>query len=201
MLRPTARILIFAKAPVAGAVKTRLIPRLGAEGAAQLAQEMLHFTCSEALAVHGAQVELCAAPAPDDPQWFGKIPPGVRLSAQRSGDLGDRLAEASQRVIGAGEFPVLVGSDCPGLERNRLTAAIAALDRVDAFLNPTVDGGYALLALRRFSAELFHGVAWSTNSVAEQTLQRIRRLGWSCEVGDTLCDIDEPADYNAWREG
>lgn len=196
---PAARILIFAKGPVPGEVKTRLIPRLGAEGAAALAQELLDHTCAEALAVPGAEVELCAAPARDHPSWSGKIPAGVETSSQGDGDLGQRLARVAGRVAEAGERPILIGSDCPALDRHRLAAAIGALDEVDAFIHPTMDGGYALLALRRFAPELFEGIAWSTASVAEQTFRRIRTLGWSWRVGETLRDIDEPADYDSWR--
>ena len=194
-----SRILIFAKAPMPGAVKTRLIPRVGAAGAAELAQRMLDFTCREALSVVGAQAELCASPQPGDPSWQGRIPAGVETSAQGSGDLGQRLARATRRAIDAGESAILIGTDCPSLDRARLQSALEALQARDAFIHPTLDGGYALLALRRFSPALFSGISWSTNAVAEQTLQRVRTLGWTYAVGQTLRDIDEPADYDAWQ--
>lgn len=192
------RILIFAKAPVPGAVKTRLIPRTGAAGAAQFAQRMLRFTCAEALAVPGARAELCASPDPGDPAWRGMIPEGVETSDQGSGELGERLARATKRAIDAGESAILIGSDCPALERKRLKSAADALHKVDAFIHPALDGGYALLALRRFSPDLFSGIAWSTSAVAEETLKRIDSLGWSYAAGEKLRDIDEPADYDAW---
>ena len=192
------RILIFAKAPVPGAVKTRLIPRMGAAGAAEFAQRMLRFTCAEALAVPGVRAELCASPDPGDPAWRGRIPEGVEASDQGSGELGERLARQTKRVIDAGESAILIGSDCPALDRKRLESALHALQHVDAFIYPTVDGGYALLALRRFSPDLFSGIAWSTSAVAKQTLKRLRTLGWSHAAGETLRDIDEPADYDAW---
>ncbi len=198
MAVPECRILIFAKAPVAGAVKTRLIPRLGAAGAAHFAHEMLNFTFIEALAVADVRVELCAAPAPDYAAWHNKVPAGVETSDQGNGDLGERLARAAKRTIDSGEFAILIGSDCPALDRHRLQSAAAALRDVDAFLHPAADGGYALLALRRFSPDIFAGIAWSSDAVAEQTLQRIGRLGWSCCAGETLRDIDDPADYDAW---
>lgn len=191
------RIFIFAKAPLPGAVKTRLIPRLGAAGAAQVAQRMLNFACAEALAVSGARAELCASPKPSDPAWHGRIPAGVETSDQGSGELGERLARATRRATNAGECAILIGSDCPALDRKRLKLAVDALQDVDAFIHPTLDGGYALLALRRFSPDLFSGIAWSTSAVAEQTLKRLRTLGWSYAAGETLRDIDEPADYNA----
>lgn len=197
MSGPAARILIFAKAPVPGAVKTRLIPRLGPAGAATLAQEMLDYTCREALAVPAARVELCAAPAPDHPSWRGRHPVQVATTDQGSGDLGERLARAAKRTIESGELAILVGTDCPTLDATRLSTAIDALERADAFLYPTLDGGYALLGLRRFSPCLFEGIHWSTAAVAHQTLQRLEQLGWTYSMGETLRDIDEPADYDA----
>lgn len=201
MASAVPRILIFAKAPVAGSVKTRLIPRLGAAGAADFAGEMLRKTFEEALAVAGAKVELCAAPRADHPAWRGVIPQGVETSDQGEGDLGARLSRRAEKAIAAGEHAILIGGDCPSLGRERLTVAIAALDAVDAFIHPALDGGYALLGLRRFSPELFEGIAWSTEQVFGQTLQRIDQLRYSYEIGETLRDVDEPADYDAWVAG
>lgn len=194
----TARIVIFAKAPVAGAVKTRLIPALGADGAAKLAAEMLALTVAEAVAAGVGPVELCADPRPDCRQWDGHRPAApVRLSAQGDGGLGERLARAAGRVVGGGEAVLLIGSDCPELDAGRLRGAAAALARHDAVIHPTADGGYALLGLRRFAPALFEGIAWSSPAVAAQTLERLSALGWSCDVRETLHDIDEPRDLAA----
>ena len=188
------RILIFAKAPVAGKVKTRLIPALGAEGAAALAAEMLHRTAGEAAAAALGPVELCADPEPGHPDWHGQIPPGLDLSAQGEGDLGQRMARAARRAIDDGEHVILIGTDCPDLDRVRLAEAAAALERHDAIIHPARDGGYVLLGLRRFDPSLFEGIAWSTSAVAAATIARIEALGWSLKVGATLHDMDEPAD-------
>jgi rSAM/selenodomain-associated transferase 1 len=189
------RIVIFAKAPVAGRVKTRLIPALGAEGAAQLAGQMLAHTVGEALA-SSLQVELCGNPHPQE--WAGLLPPGeFRSSAQEEGDLGTRLARAAERVIAGGENVLLVGADCPELDRERLGAAAAALAEHDAVLHPAQDGGYVLLGLRRFAASVFTGIAWSTPAVAAETLSRIKALGWSVNLREPLIDIDEPSDLDS----
>jgi hypothetical protein len=183
------RIVIFAKAPVAGRVKTRLIPALGAHGAAALARKMLDRTLEEALAT-GLGVELCGEP--DAARWHEERP-GLSLAAQGEGALGERLARAADRVLA--EVPVLlIGTDCPGLDRGRLRAAAGALEDHDAILHPAHDGGYALLGLRRFDPSLFEGIDWSTAAVAEQTMRRIAALGWSVRVGETLRDVDEPED-------
>jgi rSAM/selenodomain-associated transferase 1 len=181
------RIVVFAKAPVAGQVKTRLIPALGAEGAAKLAAEMLDRTIAEALAT-GLGVELCGDPDPAD--WFEGQ---VRLTAQGEGDLGERLARAAQRVL-AREPVLFVGTDCPELDRTHLLAASGALAMHDAIIHPAADGGYVLLGLRRFDPSIFAGISWSTASVAAETLGRIAALGWSADVRETLRDVDEPED-------
>lgn len=188
------RLILFAKAPVAGRVKTRLIPALGAEGAAALAAAMLESTAREAQASGAGEVELCADPDPDHADWRGWLPPSVTLSSQGKGDLGARLARAAKRVLAGGERVLLLGTDCPDLDRGRLAAAAAALERHDAVLHPVSDGGYALLGLARFDASLFEGIAWSTDTVASQTIARFRALGWTYHVGETLQDVDVPAD-------
>jgi rSAM/selenodomain-associated transferase 1 len=183
------RIVVFAKAPVPGRVKTRLIPALGAEGAAALALEMLERTVAEALAT-GLAVELCGEP--DAAKWFAGRP-GLELTAQGDGTLGERLARASERVLAGGNI-LLIGSDCPELERGRLGSAAEALERNAAVLHPARDGGYVLLGLRRFDRSIFEGIHWSTPIVAAQTMAKIEALGWSLHVGETLRDVDEPAD-------
>jgi rSAM/selenodomain-associated transferase 1 len=196
-MKPT-RIVIFAKAPAPGRVKTRLIPALGEIGAARLAHRMLLGTLAEAQAAGLAVPELCATPHPADPGW----PPflanaDVRYSGQGEGDLGERLARAANRVVVAGESVLLIGADCPALDRHKLRAAAAALLTNDAVIHPTVDGGYALLGLRRFDASLFKGISWSSPTVAAETIGRIEALGWSVFIGETLRDVDEPADLEA----
>ena len=179
------RIIIFAKAPVPGEVKTRLIPALGAKGAAELAERMLADTCREAVAAAVGPVELCLSGVPHD------IPAGVALTDQGEGDLGERLWRAAAR---ADPPLLLIGTDCPGLDRHRLRAAAECLGSHDAVLHPAEDGGYALLGLNKLAPSLFAGMAWSTNTVACDTIARVKALGWSLHVGDTLRDIDEPED-------
>jgi hypothetical protein len=183
------RIVIFAKAPVPGRVKTRLIPALGAEGAAALAAEMLDRTVEEALA-SGLPVELCGEP---DAKAWHEARAGLALTAQGDGGLGERLARTAERVL-AEEKILLIGADCPELDRIRLQAAAEALDDHDVVIHPAQDGGYALLGLRRIARSIFEGIDWSTSVVAAQTVARIEALGWSLRVAETLRDVDEPSD-------
>jgi rSAM/selenodomain-associated transferase 1 len=183
------RIVIFAKQPVAGDVKTRLIPALGAEGAAKTARRMLDWTVRQALET-GLRVELCGDP--DAASWY-KPKPGLDLTAQGRGELGERLARAARCVLAAGPV-LLVGSDCPELGAVALRAAAERLSTDDAVIYPARDGGYVLIGLRRFHPSLFTGIAWSTSAVAAQTIARIEALGWRLHIGETLRDVDEPDD-------
>jgi rSAM/selenodomain-associated transferase 1 len=193
-MMPATRIVIFAKAPVPGAAKTRLIPALGAEGAARLAAEMLAQTLAAAVAADVGEPELCATPRPGSPEWEPFRPTNMRMTDQGTGDLGERLARAAERVLSAHERVLLIGSDCPELDADRLRTAAAHLETHDAVIHPARDGGYALLGLKRFDPLLFSDIAWSTGSVAATTIARIRALGWSLHIGETLRDVDEPED-------
>lgn len=189
------RIVIFAKAPVAGLAKTRLIPALGAEQAAQLARRMLLHTLQQARAAGMGPVELCVTPGPADPAW-GNLSTvnGVAWTAQPEGDLGVRMAAAAERALAGSEHVLLIGTDCPELDAARLQHAASLLGHSDAVLYPTFDGGYALLGLRRFDPRPFERMPWSTTEVAARTIECLRTLGWSLSVSGALHDIDEPAD-------
>lgn len=192
------RIIIFAKAPVPGRAKTRLIPALGEIGAARLANRMLLETAAQAVAADLATPELCADPHPLDESWEGFLPPQqLRTTAQGDGDLGERLARAAKRVVNLGEQVLLIGTDCPQLDARCLRTAARELESHDAVIHPTFDGGYALLGLARFDPSLFNDIAWSSSTVANSTMARVRALGWSLHLGATLRDIDEPEDLAA----
>ena len=135
-LRNGLCIVVFAKAPLPGEVKTRLIPVLGARAAAALARRMLHETLAQAVAADCARVELCASPAPGSAAWAGvEIAPAVGWTEQGEGDLGARMARAAQRVLAAGDAVVLIGTDCPALVLSESRKqAEAALEQLKAAL-------------------------------------------------------------------
>ncbi len=189
------RIVVMAKAPVAGLAKTRLIPALGAEGAARLAQKMLSHTLATAIASKLGDVEICATPDPTDPAWQNlDVPNNIIWSAQGDGDLGGRMARAVARTTRHGEAILLIGTDCPAIDVFTLHEAAQALQDYDASLLPTYDGGYALLALKRFDNRLFENIPWSTSTVALQTLQKMAHIDCEVKLLQTLHDIDEPDD-------
>ena len=190
------RLMIFAKAPLAGLAKTRLIPAMGAEGAAALAHRMLSHTLAQALAAGAQAVELCMSPAPSDLAWKSvALPQAVECSDQGEGDLGARMSRAIERGMALQQGPVLViGTDCPGLSAGHIAEASRQLDHHDAVLLPAADGGYVLIGLRVPCPSLFTDMAWSTPTVASETLRRMASLGLRVWQGPILPDIDEPAD-------
>ena len=193
-MKPT-RIIIFAKAPQPGFVKTRLIPALGAERAAELARQMLFNTLHEALSADIGPVELCVTPEINQAAWQGMhLPTGIEISDQGEGDLGARLTRASERALVNAESALLIGTDCAELSSALLREAAQALHDHEAIIHCTVDGGYALLGLKRFDPFLFSDIPWSTDAVSGTTLARIEQLGWSVRVGQVLHDVDEPQD-------
>ena len=190
------RLVVFAKAPQPGHAKTRLIPALGAKGAAALAQRMLAHALEQALQADAGPVELCMSPPPGDPAWEKiTIPAAVLRTGQGEGDLGERMARAVHRVTAAHGQPVLLmGSDCPGLTASIILETAHRLQTHDAVLLPVADGGYVLIGLKSPCPTLFGQMPWSTATVAAETLFRMAALGLKVWLGPLLHDIDEPAD-------
>ncbi|MFZ0791908.1 MAG: TIGR04282 family arsenosugar biosynthesis glycosyltransferase, partial [Chromatiaceae bacterium] len=120
---------------------------------------------------------------------------------QGDGDLGARMGRAARRVLLGEERVLLIGTDCPALSEGHLRAAAEALDSHDAALHPALDGGYPLLGLRAYHPSLFADIPWSTREVAALTLARLQALKWCVWLGESLPDIDEPADLIHLPEG
>jgi uncharacterized protein len=183
-------VIVFARAPRPGRVKTRLAKALGALGATRLHQRMVEKTLATARAAGVGAVELHCASHPGHP-FFRRMARryGVRLRMQSPGDLGQRMHQALQRRA------ILVGSDCPELEPADLRAAASALaGGADAVFAPAVDGGYALVGVRQPDRRIFEGVDWGKALVMTQTRQRLRALGWRWKELRTVRDVDRPAD-------
>lgn len=188
------RIVILAKAPLPGYAKTRLIPALGEQGAANLAVQLLHHTLREALHADVGEVELCVAPTLDHTIWAQYHFPGLIWSEQSEGDLGERMLQIAARVTQKSEAVILMGTDCPELTSQRLRDAARALQYYDTCLFPVIDGGYALLGLSRFVPSVFCDIPWSTDQVGELTRQRVHSAGCSMKEFETLRDVDTPED-------
>jgi len=201
MYFPNGRILIFAKAPVPGYAKTRLIPVLGEQGAADLHAKLIHRTVDLAVASKLAPVELWIC-GDTGLEFFDAFRDAVggRIHLQTGPDLGARMAHALEQALRDAAFAVLIGTDCPALDVAHLERACAALtEGADAVLGPAEDGGYVLIGLRRADSRVFEDIAWGTSEVLRQTRERIRRLGWACSELPVLWDVDHPGDLERLR--
>jgi len=190
-------LIVFARAPVPGRVKTRLAPLLGEAGAARLHAQLVERTLRTAQAAGFSDVYLYCSPGTRG-EFFKSMRKrfGVRLRSQGPGDLGDRMYRALSRNAPG----VLIGSDCPALRPADLRAAARALQAgFDAVLSPAEDGGYPLIGLRRVSRRLFDGIAWGGPTVLAQTRERLRRLRWRWKELRTVWDVDRPEDVARLR--
>lgn len=190
-------VIVFARAPSPGAVKTRLIAVLGAEGAAALHARLTEQALETARATAIGQIELHGTPGIDDPflrscaRRFA-----AALAAQTGADLGARMHAAFESVLSRHTRALLVGSDCPALTARHLREADQALrGGADAVFVPCEDGGYALVGLRRVEPLLFEGIQWGGESVMAETRDRLRSLGWRWRELETLWDVDRPEDF------
>jgi len=184
-------LVVFAKRPGPGEVKTRLCPPLAPGQAAALAAAFLRDTVL--IGEHLADWERVLAYAP----WgarraMAELAPGWRLLVQRGVDLGARLEGAVGGVSPRGaDRVVVIGSDSPQLPPERLQEAAAVLEGADVVLGPTEDGGYYLIGLRRWQRGMFAGVRWSTEHALADTLARAKRLGLRCKLLEPSYDVDD----------
>jgi rSAM/selenodomain-associated transferase 1 len=185
-------IALMARAPVAGQAKTRLIPALGAAGAAALAERLLEHAVAQAAAAALGPVALWVTPDATHPVFARLVARhGITLALQPPGDLGARMAA----VFAQARAPLLLmGTDAPTLDTALLRAAARALREHDAVFVPALDGGYALVGLRRPAPSLFHDMPWSTPQVMAQTRLRLAAAGLRHAELTAIADIDEPAD-------
>ncbi len=194
--QPTASaIVIMAKEPVAGRVKTRLVPPLSFERAALLARAFLDDTMALVARMPGVQLAIAITP-PSAVETWGRCLPGSPLLLGVDGaDIGDCLAEATRSLFDAGFARVVaVNADSPTMPRERLDQALARLEDTDVVIGPSDDGGYYLVGLERPRAELFRSVTWSSANVAIQTLACARNAGCSILGPRAVYDVDTPAD-------
>jgi uncharacterized protein len=196
MTRPRAALVVIAKEPVAGAVKTRLAATVGHGGAARAAAAMLADTVAGTAEVD-AEPWVCFAP-PEARTRMARLVPGFGLLAQVEGDLGDRLAGCFTALLGDGAGRVvIVGADTPQVPRATYEAAFRLLDEVDVVLGPAQDGGYYLVGAKAALPELFVGVPMGTGAVFQETLQRATRSRLRVGTVPTLRDLDRLEDLQA----
>ncbi|MGE0356906.1 MAG: TIGR04282 family arsenosugar biosynthesis glycosyltransferase [Burkholderiales bacterium] len=190
-----AQVAVFAKAPVPGEVKTRLVPLLGAQDAAELHATLVRLALANARNAGIGPVSLWCMPDTGHPFFAACAAAfGATLHAQLGGHLGERMARAFDQLLGAGPA-LIVGADCPALKPEDLRAAAGSLATHDAVLQPAEDGGYVLVGLSRAVPGLFEGIRWGEAGVMRETRARLRVAGATWREMPVRWDVDRPEDY------
>ena len=192
---PRPHLLVFARVPIPGGVKTRMIPTLGEAGATRLYRRLLRETLETCARVPAVKRELWLDRATPDPELNGMAERlGLSRHLQSGSDLGSRMHRAFIDVFDRARKAVLIGSDCPEYDRDYIETDFRGLRHHDAVLGPAADGGYVLIGLKRTDASLFSDIPWGTADVLEATRNRLRRLQWTWLELDIKQDVDEPQD-------
>lgn len=195
-------LILFTRYPEPGKTKTRLIPLLGAEGAATIQRQMTEQKLAEVnqlLTFYPLSVEVYFAGGNEQlmQEWLGL---NWVYRRQSEGNIGDRMASAFQASFAAAmKAVVLIGTDCPELNAPLMAEAFQLLGQHDLVLGPALDGGYYLIGLRRFIPEIFTGIPWSTAEVLQQTITIAQKLGLAVAKLPLLSDVDRPEDLSVWK--
>jgi len=185
---------VFAKAPLAGRVKTRLAAGIGGQAAADLYARLMEDTVCTTVQAALAPVTLCVDRAHPDFIALGERY-DLAIAGQQGTDLGMRMYQAIRNALQQADFAVLIGTDCPLMSADYLAQACESLRRGSEFVfGPAEDGGYVLAGARRAEPKLFSAMCWSTAHVMQQTRRRLRWLNRSCTELDTLWDLDTRED-------
>lgn len=207
---PAESLILFAKPPLAGRVKTRLAASLGREGAARLYACFLKDAAETARALMEARPgvglvcewALEQGESPDEFPLTDWLPGAFLHRAQTGADIGARMAAALGRCLAFGRRAVLIGTDFPDLPHEVLFDAFEKLERGDEpkiTLGPAADGGYYLIGMNRFLPEIFTGIPWSTGEVLSRTLEKAAALGVGTALLPEWRDVDEADDLEALK--
>jgi rSAM/selenodomain-associated transferase 1 len=193
-------LLQFAREPVEGGVKTRMMPHLSAHQACQLHCELVLWTSAQ-LATSGlGDTELCVAGDPTHSLFERCSAMGIhRISRQCGQDLGERMFVALRDSLQRYGKVILVGSDCPAIDRGYLEQAVHALDTAPLVLGPAQDGGYVLIGASSISEALFDNIPWGTAQVYAATVSAMLQQGLCWSELAALADVDRPNDLVAWH--
>lgn len=189
------RLLIFAKAPVPGNVKTRLAASLGAQAACEAYETLVRYLVRQLRGLSNVTVLI----TPDEAVSTAEVwkQPGWQILPQGEGSLGERLERNIARAFQDGAVNVLaIGSDCPYVSASEIRAAFRQLGGCDVLVGPSTDGGYWLIGLKQPRPELFRDMAWGTDQVLGETLRRCKSAGCSIGLMSILEDVDE---LPAWQ--
>jgi len=190
----------FAKSPLIGQVKTRLVPPLSYSEAKRLHENLVRYVAREVSLADEVQHILWSTVGGDFIERLVLELPRCSHRIQRGSNLGARLSYAAKVMLENFEAIILIGSDCPYITRGIIGQAIDLLTKTEVVIGPADDGGYVLMGLKRYQRELFDDIQWGTPMVFEQTMQAISRIELSVAVMASLPDIDRPQDLELLRQ-
>lgn len=194
-------LAVFARAPRAGQVKTRLVPLLGESGALQAHRELVAGTLARVASI--PDISLWVSAIDDEVrQWAEDV--GGALALQHGDDLGARMLHCLRSCLDRGRTRVcLMGTDCPEIDAEYVNSAFVALAQAQVVIAPAEDGGYGLIGVRSDAYEklpaLFDEVPWSTDSVAAVTLKRAESVGLHIVSLPQIWDVDRPEDWHRYK--
>ena len=193
------QLIIFTRYPEPGTTKTRLIPVLGAKGAANLQFQMTETTITKAKKLSNmmsllVEVRFAGGNLQLMKNWLG-VEPDLKYQEQGTGDSGERMTRAFESAFNHGmKSVIIIGTDCPGLTADIMLEAFAKLTESDVIIGPATDGGYYLIAIKKNIPELFQGIYWGTSEVLSKTVAIAQNLNLAIDYLPELSDIDRPED-------
>lgn len=195
MAQTQTKILIFAKAPIPGQVKTRLTPAITPTQAAKLHEQLFHHTLNTVQQTQLAPIEIWTALEHTHPMFQTYQQQNIPIHQQQGKTLGERLNHATQQTLKNSKKVIVIGSDCAILTKHYIQQAIIKLTtKNDCIIGPAEDGGYVLIGLQKHHPEIFNNINWGTNTVLKQTQQQLNKIKWSHQLLPTLWDIDRIED-------
>ncbi|NNE27994.1 MAG: glycosyltransferase [Saprospiraceae bacterium] len=193
---PSDRVLlIFIKNPELGKVKTRLAKDVGPAKALEIYNDLLEHTRNITVATNAHRILFYSSHIDLQDQWPSDI---FEKRLQVQGDLGEKMVHAFQTGFQKAKKVVIIGSDCPQLSTNEIEKAFTTLDQKDVVIGPALDGGYYLLGMKSLQVNLFQGIPWSTEKVADLTLEKVLDSGKTCHLLKPLSDIDYLEDWQTF---
>jgi len=193
-------IILMAKAPIAGRVKTRMIPALGEQGACDLYESLLDITLLTMSGIDNADLAIYWDGAMDDEFLLRHQHSCVEIKPQHGNDLGERMLVACRDNIDRYHSVVLIGADCPILNAQHINTVINHLQsETDVVITPAEDGGYVLLGMNEVYDTLFEDIIWSSESVFQQTRDKLNKLSVRWKAMPELWDIDREQDLRRWQ--
>lgn len=188
-------LIVFAKPPIAGLAKTRLIPQLGAEGAAELHSQLVMHTLVNLINPAQWETQLWCSTEINH-NFFQKCHKiyQVNRRLQIGNKLGDRMYHAMLTSLESYDNVCLIGTDCPVLDKPVIEQAFSRLKNVDMVFNPAEDGGYVLVSAKKLDEKIFQKVTWGTDAVMRQTKDNAKEKNFQLALLPTLWDVDVPED-------